>query len=103
MHGTDADYIGISQAGRLVAVDQTVTAISSLVELKTMRRDRIRGKLPPGDRQQHAKHSQESRRALTGSGPGLNARNLGSTVDWKCSNAALLRRATLRCVRRRRS
>lgn len=76
MHGTDADHIGISQAGRLVAVDQTVTAISSFVELKSMSRDRIRGKLPPRDRQQHAKHSQASRRALTGSGPGLNARNL---------------------------
>jgi hypothetical protein len=79
MHATDADYIGISQTGRLVAVDQTVTAISHLVELESMSRDRIRGKFPPRDRQQHAKHSQESRRALRGSGPGLNARNVGST------------------------
>jgi hypothetical protein len=101
MHATDADYIGISQTGRLVAVDQTVTAISHLVELESMSRDRIRGTFPPRDRQQHAKHSQESRRALRGSGPGLNARNVGSTVDRKCSNATLLRRATLRCVLRR--
>jgi hypothetical protein len=47
MHATDAGYIGISQTGRLVAVDQTVTAISHLVELESMSRDRIRGKLPP--------------------------------------------------------
>ena len=46
LHGTDADYIGISQAGRLVAVDQTAIAISNLVELKSMSRDRIRGELP---------------------------------------------------------
>lgn len=38
LHDTDADYIGISQAGRLVAVDQTAIAISNLVELKSSSR-----------------------------------------------------------------
>jgi hypothetical protein len=46
MKGTDADYIGISQAGRLVAVDQTSIAVSNLVELKSITCDRIRAKLP---------------------------------------------------------
>ncbi|MGA2858945.1 MAG: hypothetical protein ABSE40_18910 [Candidatus Sulfotelmatobacter sp.] len=46
MQGTDADYLGISQAGRLVAVDQTTTVISSLVELSSMTSERIKEKLP---------------------------------------------------------
>lgn len=47
IQGTGADYIGISQAGRLVAVDQTTIAISNLVELKSMTIERITRKLPP--------------------------------------------------------
>jgi len=47
MQGTDADYIGISQVGRLVAVDQSTIAISNLVELKSMTNERIKEKLPP--------------------------------------------------------
>jgi hypothetical protein len=47
MQGTDADYIGISQVGRLVAVDQSTLAISSLIELKSMTSERIKKKLPP--------------------------------------------------------
>jgi hypothetical protein len=47
MQGTDADYIGISQAGRLVPVDQSTIAISNLVELKSMTNERIKKKLPP--------------------------------------------------------
>lgn len=46
MQGTNADYIGISQAGRLVAVDQTTISISNLVELN-MTNERINEKLPP--------------------------------------------------------
>jgi hypothetical protein len=46
MQGTNADYIGISQAGRLVAVDQTAIAVSNLVELKSLTFDRIRKRLP---------------------------------------------------------
>lgn len=40
-------YIGISQAGRLVAVDETSVAISSLVELNSMSCDQIRRRLSP--------------------------------------------------------
>jgi len=46
MGGTNADYIGVSQAGRLVAVDQTTISISNLVELN-MTNERINEKLPP--------------------------------------------------------
>jgi hypothetical protein len=47
MEGTDANYIGISQVGRLVAVDQSTLAISNLVELKSMTSERIKRKLTP--------------------------------------------------------
>jgi hypothetical protein len=46
MKGTDADYIGISQVGRLIAVDQTTIAVSNLVAVKKMNRDQVRKKLP---------------------------------------------------------
>jgi len=46
MHGTEADYVGISQTGRLLVTGQTMIAISNLVPIERMSRDEIRSKLP---------------------------------------------------------
>ena len=46
MYGTGADYLGISQAGRLLVTGQTMIAISNLVAIERMSRDEVRSKLP---------------------------------------------------------
>jgi hypothetical protein len=48
MAGTEAHYAGISQVGRLVAVDQTTIAVSNLVDLGATSLDQIRKNLPKG-------------------------------------------------------
>jgi hypothetical protein len=45
-YGTEADYVGISQTGRLLVTGQTMIAISNLVPIERMSRDEIRSKLP---------------------------------------------------------
>ncbi len=46
MAGPEAHYAGISQVGRLVAVDQTTVAVSNLVELGPTKPDQVRKMLP---------------------------------------------------------
>jgi hypothetical protein len=46
LNGARADYIGISQAGRRVATGQMTIAVSNLLPLKRLSRDKIRSKLP---------------------------------------------------------
>jgi hypothetical protein len=45
--GTEADYIGISQKGRLTATDEVTLAVSNLVPVKGLSVEAIRKKLPP--------------------------------------------------------
>lgn len=44
LRGTDVDYLGISQARRNVATDQTVIVISNLVALGPLSADQVRSK-----------------------------------------------------------
>jgi hypothetical protein len=45
LHGTEADYIGISQAGRLLVTGQTTIAISNLVPIEDLSREKLHGRL----------------------------------------------------------